>query len=342
MDERIVVLDGAWGTMLQQSGLGPEDYRGERFSAHPQDVTGDPDLLNLTRPDIVSGIHDAYLARGRGRDDDEHVHRDERSAQADYGLEDAVYEMNVEGARLARAACDAVATPERPRFVAGSVGPLNVTLSISARVDDPAFRVGDLRRGADAYAEQIAAWSRRRRSAPDRDGVRHAERQGGDRGGPGLSAPGRLPLVVSLTVVDRSGRTLSGQTVEAFWASIEHAGLLAVGDQLLARRDRDARPGWPSSRASRTCPSGATRMPACRTRSASYDERRPRRGAAARVRRERARERRRRLLRHDARAHRGDRRSSRRRSPRARSAARDATPRFAGLEPFGVGPRPAS
>ena len=226
VDERIVVLDGAWGTMLQQSGLGPEDYRGERFADHPGDLTGDPDLLNLTRPDLVSSIHDAYLAAGADLTTT-NTFTSTRIGQADYGLEDCVFEMNVEGARLARAACDAVSTPERPRFVAGSVGPLNVTLSISARVDDPSFRSATFDEVRDAYAEQIhglveggvdlllletvfdtlnakAAIVAAREVAPE------------------------LPRVVSLTVVDRSGRTLSGQTVEAFWASIEHAGLLAV------------------------------------------------------------------------------------------------------------------
>ena len=226
MGERILVLDGAWGTMFQQSGLEPADYRGARFADHPVEVAGDPDLLNLTRPDLVSGIHWAYLAAGADVTTT-NTFTATRIGQADYGLEDVVYELNVEGARLARAACDEVGTVEWPRFVAGSVGPLNVTLSMSARVDDPSFRSASFDQVRDGYAEQIqglvdggvdlllletvfdtlnakAALVAAREVAPS------------------------VPLVVSLTVVDRSGRTLSGQTVEAFWASIEHAGLLAV------------------------------------------------------------------------------------------------------------------
>ncbi len=226
MEDRILVLDGAWGTMLQQSGLRPEDYRGPRFADHPGDLTGDPDLLNLTRPDVVAGIHDAYLAAGADVTST-NTFTATRIGQADYGLEDAVYEMNVEGARLARAACDAASTPERPRFVAGSVGPLNVTLSMSARVDDPSHRAASFDQVCDAYAEQIRGLVEGGvdllliETVFDTLNAKAALVAAGD------VAPG-LPLVVSLTVVDRSGRTLSGQTVEAFWASVEHAGLLAV------------------------------------------------------------------------------------------------------------------
>src|SRR6476646_3826569 len=136
MSERIVVLDGAWGTMIQARGLAPADYRGARFADNERDVAGDPDVLNLTRPDIVSEIHRAYLAAGADLTTT-NTFTATRIGQADYALGDAVYEMNVAGARLAREACDEAATPSRPRFVAGSVGPLNVTLSMSARVDAP-------------------------------------------------------------------------------------------------------------------------------------------------------------------------------------------------------------
>ena len=132
--ERILVLDGAWGTMIQNAGLAPEDYRGERFRDHPRDVAGDPDLLNLTRPDVVLGIHRAYLEAGADITTT-NTFTATRIGQADYGLEDAVHDMNVEGAGLARQAADEAGG----RFVAGSLGPLNVTLSLSPKVDDPAY-----------------------------------------------------------------------------------------------------------------------------------------------------------------------------------------------------------
>ena len=226
MEDRILVLDGAWGTMLQQSGLRPEDYRGPRFADHPGDLTGDPDLLNLTRPDVVAGIHDAYLAAGADVTST-NTFTATRIGQADYGLEDDVYEMNVAGARLARAACDAASTPERPRFVAGSVGPLNVTLSMSARVEDPSHRAASFDQVCDAYAEQIRALLEGGVDLLLIETVFDTLNAKAALVAAGEVAP-ELPLVVSLTVVDRSGRTLSGQTVEAFWASIEHAGLLAV------------------------------------------------------------------------------------------------------------------
>src|SRR6266567_1919699 len=130
--ERILVLDGAWGTMIHGAGLAPEDYAGERFAAHHLDVAGDPDILNLTRPELVRDIHERYLAAGADITTT-NTFTATSIGQADYGLEDAVYEMNVAGARIAREAAGG-------RFVAGSVGPLNVTLSLSPRVDDPAYR----------------------------------------------------------------------------------------------------------------------------------------------------------------------------------------------------------
>ena len=130
LEERILVLDGAWGTMIQQHGLTDEDYRGERFRDHPRDVKGDPDLLNLTRPDVVLGIHRAYLDAGADITTT-NTFTATSIGQADYGLEDVVYELNLAGARLARQACDE--RDDGPRFVAGSIGPLNQTLSLSPR-----------------------------------------------------------------------------------------------------------------------------------------------------------------------------------------------------------------
>src|SRR3954449_9717586 len=198
-EERILVLDGAWGVLLQNRGLREADFRGERFASHRRDLLNDPDLLNLTRPDIVRGVHDAYFAAGADITTT-NTFTATAIGQADYGLEEAVYEMNVEGARLAREA----AGPDR--FVAGSVGPLNITLSLSPRVDDPGFRTHTFEQVVETYAEQIRGLAdggvdlllvppvfaaragagggrRRRRPAADRDDLRHAEREGGDRRG---------------------------------------------------------------------------------------------------------------------------------------------------------------
>ena len=131
LDERIVVLDGAWGVLLQGRGLTEEEFRGDRFADHPKDVKGDPDLLNLTQPDIVASIHREYLEAGADITTT-NTFTATSIGQGDYGLQDAVYDMNVEGARLARGRPRSV----EDRFVAGSVGPLNVTLSLSPKVED--------------------------------------------------------------------------------------------------------------------------------------------------------------------------------------------------------------
>src|SRR5579862_3004176 len=220
-EERILVLDGAWGVLLQNRGLSEADFRGERFRDHPRELLNDPDVLNISQPEIVRSVHEAYFAAGADITTT-NTFTATSIAQADYGLEDAVYELNVAGARLARE----VAGPDR--FVAGSVGPLNITLSLSARVEEPGYRTHTFNQARDAYAEQIrgladggvdlllietifdtlnakAAIVAAREVAPD------------------------LPLWISVTIVDLSGRTLSGQTIEGFWASIEHADPLIVG-----------------------------------------------------------------------------------------------------------------
>jgi 5-methyltetrahydrofolate--homocysteine methyltransferase len=220
-EERILILDGAWGVLLQNRGLDEFDFRGERFADHRRDLLNDPDLLNLTRPDIVREVHDAYFAAGADITTT-NTFTATAIGQADYGLEQFVYELNVEGARIARDA----AGPDR--FVAGSVGPLNITLSLSPRVDDPGYRTHTFEQVVETYAEQIrgladggvdlllietifdtlnakAAIAAARQVAPD------------------------LPLWISVTIVDLSGRTLSGQTIDAFWTAIEHAEPLIVG-----------------------------------------------------------------------------------------------------------------
>ncbi len=174
--ERIVLLDGAWGVLIQREVRGEDAYRGERFRAHPRDVAGDPDLLNLTRPEVVLDIHRRYFAAGADIATT-NTFTATRIGQADYGLEEHAAEMSLAGARLARQAAD-----EAGGFVAGSVGPLNVSLSVSPKVDDAGFRAVTFDRVRDTYAEQIAALVEGGgRPAPDRDRLRHAERESGDR-----------------------------------------------------------------------------------------------------------------------------------------------------------------
>ena len=158
LGERILVLDGSWGVLIHQRSLTEEEYRGERFATHARDVRGDPDLLNLTQPALVAAIHDDYFAAGADIATT-NTFTATRIGQADYALEDAAAEMSLEGARLARAAADAWTerTPDKPRFVAGSVGPLNVSLSVSPKVEDAAYRAATFDQVRDVYAEQIAA-----------------------------------------------------------------------------------------------------------------------------------------------------------------------------------------
>lgn len=233
LHSRILVLDGAMGTMIQRHTLSEQDFRGERFSDHPSDLKGNNDLLSLTRPDIIKGIHEAYFAAGADIAET-NTFSGTRIAQADYGLEEAVYDLNYQSARLAREAADAFTaeTPEKPRFVAGSVGPTNRTASISPDVNDPGFRAvtfDDLR---EAYAEQMAALLDGGADlllietvfdTLNAKAALFAARELFDERGE------EVPLMVSGTITDASGRTLSGQTTEAFLISIEHHHLLSVG-----------------------------------------------------------------------------------------------------------------
>jgi 5-methyltetrahydrofolate--homocysteine methyltransferase len=223
LDERIAVLDGPWGTLLQGKGLVAADYRGELLPDHPRDVTGDPDLLNLTRPDVVLDIHRQYLAAGADITTT-NTFTATSIGQADYGLQSLVGEMNLRGAQLARQAADEVGG----RFVAGSVGPLNVTLSLSPRVEDPAYRAVSFDEVYAAYVEQMQALADGGvdllmvETIFDTLNAKAAIAAAHD------VAPA-LPLWISATIVDLSGRTLSGQTLEAFLASIEHADPLVAG-----------------------------------------------------------------------------------------------------------------
>ncbi len=226
--ERILVLDGAWGTMLQDAGLTAADYRGERFVDHPREVAGDPDLLNLTRPDLVLDVHRRYLEAGADITTT-NTFTATSIGQGDYGLEGVVRELNLEGARLAREAADACAQrTQTPRFVAGSIGPLNVTLSLSPKVDDPSFRPVSFDEVRAAYAEQIAALAEGGVDLLLVETVFDTLNAKAAIVAAREVAP-ELPLWISVAIVDLSGRTLSGQTVEAFWTSIEHARPLLVG-----------------------------------------------------------------------------------------------------------------
>jgi 5-methyltetrahydrofolate--homocysteine methyltransferase len=222
--QRILVLDGAYGTAIQARTLADGDYRGERFRDHPRDVAGDPDLLNLTRPDVVEDIHRSYLEAGADIVTT-NTFTATAIAQADYGLEEAVYDLNLAGARIARRAADAFG-PDR--FVAGSVGPTNQTLSLSPRVNEPAYRTVSFDRMAEAYAEQIRGLVDGGidllliETIFDTLNAKAAIAAASD------VAPD-VPLMISVTITDRSGRTLSGQTVDAFWLSITHAEPFSVG-----------------------------------------------------------------------------------------------------------------
>ncbi len=230
---RILVLDGAMGTMIQRHRLGEADFRGTRFADHPQDLKGDNEVLCLTRPDVIAGIHDAYLEAGADLIETNSF-SSTAIAQADYRLEPVVYELNVAAARLARAAADAwtARTPDRPRFVAGALGPTNRTLSISPDVNDPTFRAVTFDQVRGAYAEQTRALLEggvdlllletifdTLNAKAALVGIEEVFEALGH----------RVPVIVSVTITDRSGRTLSGQTVEAFHTSITHAKPLAVG-----------------------------------------------------------------------------------------------------------------
>jgi 5-methyltetrahydrofolate--homocysteine methyltransferase len=220
--ERIAVLDGSWGVLIQKQVRGEDAYRGERFKEHSRDVAGDPDLLNITRPEVVLDIHRQYFAAGADIATT-NTFTATSIGQADYALEPHVREMNLQGARLARQAADEV-----DGFVAGSVGPLNVTLSLSPRVDDPAFRTHTFEQVCDAYAEQIVALAEGGvdflliETIFDTLNAKAAIAAAHD------AAP-QLPLWLSFTAIDKSGRNLSGQTVEAFWLSVEHAKPFIVG-----------------------------------------------------------------------------------------------------------------
>lgn len=233
IEERILVLDGAMGTMIQRRDLAEDDFRGDLFGGHPVKLAGDNDLLVLTRPDVIAGIHRSYLEAGA-----DIIETDTFNAQAisqsEYGMSDHVRQINLAAARIARAEADRMSglTPDRPRFVAGSIGPTGKTASLSPDVDDPAARDVDFDTLRDAYEEQIDALMEGgvdlllvetvfdTLNAKAAFSAAHAvfDRRGR-----------RIPLMLSITVADAAGRTLSGQTLEAVLASVAHVGLFSVG-----------------------------------------------------------------------------------------------------------------
>lgn len=233
LEERIVFLDGAMGTMIQTYRLGEADFRGERFRGHPRDLKGNNDILNLTRPDVIAAIHRRYLEAGADIIET-NTFNGTRISQADYGLEDLVYEINRAGAQIARKAADEFmdGNPGRECFVAGAIGPTNKTASISPDVNNPAFRAVSFQELVDAYYEQIKGLV---------DGGVDILLPETTFDTLNLKAaifaierffdeyPVRLPVMLSVTITDASGRTLSGQTVTAFWYSVMHARPLSVG-----------------------------------------------------------------------------------------------------------------
>jgi 5-methyltetrahydrofolate--homocysteine methyltransferase len=233
LEKRVLVLDGAMGTMIQRHKLDEAGYRGARFGAHPRDVKGNNDLLILSQPKIILDIHRDYLEAGADIIET-NTFSSTSIAQADYGMESLVYELNFEGAKLARQACDeyTAKTPDKPRFAAGSIGPTNRTASISPDVNDPGFRNTSFDELRAAFREQV---------------------EGLVAGGADLllaetiidtlnakacmfaideffeESGIRLPVMISGTITDQSGRILSGQTAEAFWNSLRHVKPLSIG-----------------------------------------------------------------------------------------------------------------
>ena len=233
MEKRILVLDGGMGTLIQQHKPGEAEYRGERFREHHKDVKGNSDLLCITQPDMIRSIHEKYLEAGADILET-NTFTATRVAQADYDLEELVYEMNVRAAQLARQAADAwsAKTPHQKRYVAGSIGPMNRSLSLSPDVNDPAFRAVTFDAVRDSYAEQVRGLIEggadlllletifdTLNAKAALIAIDQVQRELGR----------TLPLMISVTIVDKSGRTLSGQTVEAFWLSVQHAKPLSVG-----------------------------------------------------------------------------------------------------------------
>ncbi len=231
LKQRIAILDGAMGTMIQRFKLSEAQYRGERFKDFPKDVKGNNELLSLTRPDVIRDIHEGYLAAGADMVET-NTFGATTIAQADYDMADLAIEMNRASAQLARAACDKFSTPDKPRFALGALGPTPKTASISPDVNDPGARNVNFEELRQAYFEQVQALVEGGVDALlletifdtlNAKAALFAIEEYFEASGE------RLPLIISGTVTDASGRILSGQTVTAFWHSVRHAKPLAIG-----------------------------------------------------------------------------------------------------------------
>jgi len=234
LNQRILVIDGAMGTMIQRYKLSEQDYRGERFKSWPSDLKGNNDLLSLTRPDIIIEIHQQYLDAGADIIET-NTFSSTAIAQADYQMQDLAYELNVAAAKCARQAADEFTRKDqsKPRFVAGAIGPLNKTLSLSPNVNDPGYRAVTFDEVVAAYYDQVKGLveggvdlllietifdtlNAKAAIFAIRKYFRETKRE-------------QLPVMISGTITDASGRTLSGQTVEAFYTSVMHAKPLSIG-----------------------------------------------------------------------------------------------------------------
>jgi 5-methyltetrahydrofolate--homocysteine methyltransferase len=232
--ERILILDGSWGVMFQKRKLDEADFRGTRFADHVGQMKGNNDILCLTRPDIVADLHDQYYAAGADISET-NTFSATTIAQDDYHLDaQAVIDINLEGARLAREAADrwTAKEPHKPRFAAGSIGPLNKMLSMSSDVNDPGARLVTFEQVYEAYKMQVRALYEGGvdlfliETITDTLNCKAAIKAIMDLEDEGYE---KLPIWISGTITDRSGRTLSGQTAEAFWNSVKHAKPFAIG-----------------------------------------------------------------------------------------------------------------
>lgn len=233
MKDRILILDGAMGTMIQQYQLTEEDYRGERFADFPHSLKGNNDLLVLTQPQIIEEIHRSFLEAGADILETNTFNAN-RISMADYHMEEYVEELNVEAARIARKLTDeySAKNPDKPRFVAGSIGPTNKTASISPDVNNPGYRAVDFDELKNVYLEQAKALLKggahlllvetvfdTLNAKAAVFAILELQEEMGE----------EIPLMISGTITDASGRTLSGQTTEAFWISLSHAKPLSIG-----------------------------------------------------------------------------------------------------------------
>lgn len=229
--ERILIKDGPYGTEIQRRGLSEADFRGDKFADHDHDMKGNNDILSLTRPDVLRDIARDYIEAGADILATNTFNANAIS-QADYGSQAHSYEINKAAAQLLREECDAVATDEKPRFVAGSMGPSNKTLSVSPRVSDPGYRDVDFDHVKDVYREQVEGLLDGGAdfilvetvfdSLNAKAALFAASEAGEARGA-------EVPVMVSLTLTDMAGRNLSGQTPDAFWYSVRHAKPLTMG-----------------------------------------------------------------------------------------------------------------